>query len=157
MTDIDTVRVLIIEDDAAAAKLWAMLASRRTKGPMTIEVVRTKADALERLREPWDLVVLDPGLPDTLNDPNAAIVEIYSAAAPAPVQILTAGMDPERVTDALLLVGVTHKADLSSKQDFLEQLFGPRLDDMIAEVRAVRRRVDSLSDRLHVVSNGTAT
>jgi len=147
-------RVLVIEDDDRQARLWAYLITRRSERSTIVEIARTKADAMDHLRRgDWDLVVLDPGLPDTRLDPGAAIVEICQAAAPAPVQILTGGVDPARVERALGIVrGITNKTDIDPNVDFLEQLFGADLDEMIEAIRATRKRANAAMERIQKAS-----
>jgi DNA-binding NarL/FixJ family response regulator len=144
-------KILIVEDDPNCAKLWARLISKRADRATDIEIARTKAEALVQLHSdiPWDLVILDPGLPDNNSDNSEGLMEMIEAARPAPVKILTAGVDESKIATAIdLSAGITMKTDINAREDFLAQLFGDSVDELIQQMRETRRRVDKLASKI---------
>ncbi|NND93107.1 MAG: response regulator transcription factor [Granulosicoccus sp.] len=119
-------RILLIEDDLDIASLMSMhLASLGTR----IEHVARGDQGLARgLEEPWDLVILDLGLPGV--DGLVIAAEIRHANPLLPVLIVTArSTEPERVS------GLDAGAD-----DYIVKPFS--MLELVARVRAVFRRVD---------------
>lgn len=145
-------QVLVIEDDEQHARLWTIMLTRHSKRAMHVDIVRTEADALDKLHAPdshYDLVIMDPGLPDTHDRKNEAILEVVKAATPAAVKILTGGVDTPAIAEALeLTAGMFQKSDLTTQRDMLEQLFGDKLDGMIQAIREARRKVDATNAKL---------
>jgi len=116
-------RILMIEDDAALARLVADYLK-----PLGFDVAAegTARDGLARLaREPFAAVLLDVMLPDT---DGFEVCRRIRAGSDVPVLMLTArGQDEDRI------VGLEIGAD-----DYLPKPFNPR--ELLARLRAVLRR-----------------
>jgi DNA-binding response OmpR family regulator len=116
-------RILMIEDDAALARLVADYLK-----PLGFEVAAagTAGEGLARLRrEPFAAVLLDVMLPDT---DGFEVCRRIRAGSDVPILMLTArGQDEDRI------VGLEIGAD-----DYLPKPFNPR--ELLARLRAVLRR-----------------
>jgi DNA-binding response OmpR family regulator len=116
-------RVLMIEDDAALARLVADYLR-----PVGFEVraAGTAGEGLRRLgAEPFDAVLLDVMLPDK---DGFEVCRLIRASSDVPVLMLTArGQDEDRI------VGLEIGAD-----DYLPKPFNPR--ELLARLRAILRR-----------------
>src|SRR5215470_7697901 len=126
-------RVLIVEDDDA-------IASPLTKGlereGLDVERVETGGDALGRTRAtPYDVVLLDLGLPDR---DGFDVCRELRARSDVPIIVVTA-----RSEEVDRVVGLELGAD-----DYIVKPFGFR--ELVARMRAVaRRRTPGASDDAH--------
>ncbi len=117
-------RILVVEDEARVA---SFLAGGLEGAGYVAEVVSTGREALARLRqgEPYDLVLLDVGLPDL--DGFAVLAEVRKTDTRTPIIMLTARGDvPSRVR------GLDLGAD-----DYLPKPFD--FDELLARIRAQLR------------------
>ena len=117
-------RILVIEDEAAIAD--TLLYALHSEG-FTAEHVTLGATGLQRLREaPFDLLLLDVGLPDANGFELCREVRRFSDL---PVLFLTA-----RADEIDRIVGLEIGAD-----DYITKPFSPR--EVVARVRVVLRRL----------------
>ncbi len=122
--------VLFVEDEAEVAEPLAAALRREGYG---IDVCRTGSDALTAIRTaPYELVVLDLGLPDI--DGLELCREIRRRLPLLPVLMLTA-----RADEVDIVVGLDAGAD-----DYLTKPF--RLAELLARIRALLRRNTATSD-----------
>jgi DNA-binding response OmpR family regulator len=118
-------RVLLIDDDA---RLAAMVRDYLAGHGLDVDLAGTAAAGLERLRQGYDLVVLDLMLPDGDGLDVCRRIRADGAHAGVPIVMLTAKGDPlDRV------VGLEIGAD-----DYVPKPFEPR--ELLARIRAVLRR-----------------
>jgi len=117
-------RLLVVEDEATLAR---HLQRGLQEAAWVVDVCGTVDDAWARLRlDPYDLVVLDLGLPDA--DGSELLRRLRSAAMDVPVLILTArGSVHDRVA------GLNAGAD-----DYLAKPFA--FSELLARIRALHRR-----------------
>ncbi|MBI3445191.1 MAG: response regulator [Magnetospirillum sp.] len=96
------IRVLLLEDDLADAKLVGQMLRRVKTTPFEVTVVGRLAQALERLSAPaeeYDVVLADLGLPDSA---GIATLDALTKAAPRlPVVVLTGNDDDAVALEAL--------------------------------------------------------
>jgi len=102
-------RILIVEDNPADARLLrAVLDGSDGTGPtgdacVPPRVVETLAAALEEVaRAPYDVVLLDPGLPDAA---GLSTVRRMRAAAPASAIVVLSGHDDREAALEAVAVG----------------------------------------------------
>lgn len=118
-------RLLLIDDDA---RLAAMVRDYLAGHGLAVDLAGTAAEGLERLRQGYDLVVLDLMLPDGDGLDVCRRIRADGAHADVPIVMLTAKGDPlDRV------VGLEIGAD-----DYVPKPFEPR--ELLARIRAVLRR-----------------
>jgi DNA-binding response OmpR family regulator len=116
-------RILIVEDDAALARV---LADSLAFEGFDVTAVREGRAALERARDHApDLILLDIGLPDT---DGFTLVGLFRQAGPTPIIVLTA-----RSQKADKLHGLTLGAD-----DYVTKPFD--MEELFARIHAVMRR-----------------
>lgn len=95
-----TVRLLIVEDDLASARLLRELLEGNEPGRFEIQHVTTAAHACKALEQTRpDLVILDLGLPDATE--LEALARLQSCESEIPVIVLTARDDETLASDAL--------------------------------------------------------
>ncbi len=120
-------RVLVVEDDPDVA-----LSLRHTlerTGEFAVDAVATAEEALARVRRgPWDLLLLDLGLPDWDGMEVCRMLREDPATREIPIVMVTA-----RVEEAERVRGLEGGAD-----DYIVKPFSPR--ELVARVRAVLRR-----------------
>jgi DNA-binding response OmpR family regulator len=117
-------RLLAVEDDVALAT--ALRRGLAHQG-MAVDLAHAAGEARSLLRiNPYDVVVLDLGLPD--DDGLNLLAEMRARAHPAPVLVLTA-----RGTIADRVAGLDAGAD-----DYLLKPFA--FSELVARIRALRRR-----------------
>jgi DNA-binding response OmpR family regulator len=128
-------RLLIVEDDLAIAE--PLLAGLRHHGFDGTHVI-CGADALaSSTNDTFDVVLLDLGLPDM--DGLDVCREIRKHSSVPIIMVTARGEEIDRI------VGLELGAD-----DYVSKPFGIR--ELIARIRAVRRRFDSASEALHAVA-----
>ena len=116
----DVAHLLLVEDDAEIAE---QLGARLRRDGYTVTVVGTGRDALEAARTvPFDLVVLDLGLPDL--DGLEVCRRLHEIAPGLPVLMLTA-----RVEEIDIVAGLDNGA-----QDYVAKPF--RIGELLARIRA---------------------
>ncbi|MEQ1908702.1 MAG: response regulator transcription factor [Vicinamibacterales bacterium] len=133
-------RLLVVDDDRELCVLLGQLLSREG---MDLEYAHSGPAAVERvLASAIDLVVLDVMLPGM---DGFDVLRSIRQTSRVPVIMLTArGDDIDRI------VGLELGAD-----DYLPKPFNPR--ELIARIRAVRRRLDRTGDQTDVVSVETVS
>lgn len=120
----DVVRVLIVEDEY---RIVEILAASLRKAGFTADAVSTAADAAGALETiPYDIVILDLGLPDY--DGLSVLTKARAAGRNVPILILTAR---DAIEDKVL--GLDAGAD-----DYLVKPFATT--ELIARVKALLRR-----------------
>ena len=133
-------RILVVDDDAQIARL---VRTYLEKSGFTVLTAANGEDALHLIRsEKPDLVVLDLMLPDRDGWEITRIVRRDEALKDLPIIMLTA-----RVEDTDRIVGLELGAD-----DYIPKPFNPR--EVVARVRAVLRRVGSISSPSKVLRSG---
>lgn len=116
-------RVLVVEDDPAAAELLTIVMQR---AGFDVTVVGTASEAMQAVDRGAQLVLLDLGLPDM---EGLALCRQLRLARPAlPILVVSA-----RSSEPDLVLALDAGAD-----DFLVKPF--RTQELLARVRAVRRR-----------------
>lgn len=123
-------RVLLVEDDDGIA---TPLAAALRGGGHEVVRVATGREALERIIDGVQAVVLDLGLPDA--DGVEVCRRIRELAPGVPVLMLTA-----RTSEADVVVGLDAGAD-----DYVTKPF--RLAELLARLRALLRRASAPADR----------
>jgi DNA-binding NarL/FixJ family response regulator len=152
------VRVLLVEDDPAAAQtLRAMLAAAQGSN-FDIACVERLESALERVRAEWpDAVLLDLSLPDSQG--LHGVTRLRSAAPHLPIIVLTGQSDPELARDAfragvkdyVVKDNATAAVLLRSLRYALER---QNLEDSLRELQADwRALVDAISDPVFRLSD----
>ncbi len=97
----DRVSLLLVEDDAAHARLTQVLLSEGVAFA-SVDVAGTLAAALVRIAAvPYDAILLDLGLPDAQG--LQALAGVLAAAPDAPVLVLTSSDDDHQATEAVRL------------------------------------------------------
>ncbi|TMQ10474.1 MAG: response regulator transcription factor [Deltaproteobacteria bacterium] len=102
-------------------------------GGFRTAIARTGTEALDKAREPPDLIVLDLMLPDV---GGLDICKVLRASSHVPIIMLTA-----RSTEDDKLLGLELGAD-----DYITKPFSPR--ELVAGVRVVLRRFEPVADTL---------
>ena len=102
-------------------------------GGFRTAIARTGTEALDKAREPPDLIVLDLMLPDV---GGLELCKALRAGSNVPIIMLTA-----RSTEDDKLLGLELGAD-----DYITKPFSPR--ELVARVRAVLRRFEPVADTL---------
>ncbi|TMQ13267.1 MAG: response regulator transcription factor [Deltaproteobacteria bacterium] len=102
-------------------------------GGFRTAIARTGTEALDKAREPPDLIVLDLMLPDV---GGLDICKVLRASSHVPIIMLTA-----RSTEDDKLLGLELGAD-----DYITKPFSPR--ELVARVRVVLRRFEPVADTL---------
>ncbi|HET8773630.1 MAG TPA: diguanylate cyclase [Thermoanaerobaculia bacterium] len=98
--DTTTLRLLIVEDDLASARLLSELLATSTAPPFTIDHVTTAAEACATVgRGGVDVVLLDLGLPDARE--LQALMKLEECLHEIPVIVLTGHGDETLARDAL--------------------------------------------------------
>ena len=124
-------RILVVDDEPAIRRF--LRTSLTTQGYQIIEA-ETGADALARLRDRVDMVVLDLGLPDI--DGVDVLCKIRALDVSIPVIILSSRSDETGKVKAL---------DLGA-DDYVTKPFG--IDELLARVRAAfRHRLQEQGER----------
>ncbi len=117
-------RLLMIEDDL---ELAGMVGEYLAAEGMAVTARRRAAEGLALLRNGWDAVILDIGLPDL---DGFEVCRRIRAVSDVPILMLTArGEETDRI------VGLELGAD-----DYLPKPFNPR--ELLARLRAILRRRD---------------
>ncbi len=94
------VRVLLVEDQPADAKLVALALEADPRTPFALRRVGRLSEAIASLAsEPADVVLLDLGLPDSEGVP--ALRRLRAAASAPAVVVLSGSSEPERIRSAL--------------------------------------------------------
>jgi signal transduction histidine kinase/HPt (histidine-containing phosphotransfer) domain-containing protein len=94
------IRVLLLEDDPADARLVELMLRKVAGSPFTVEVATRLAAAVDRLAAgPVDVVLADLSLPDSTG--LATLKALTQAAADLPVVVLTGNDDDTQAIDAL--------------------------------------------------------
>lgn len=94
------IRVLLLEDDPADARLVDLMLRRVAGSPFAVEVATRLSEALARLAAgPVDVVLADLSLPDSTG--LATLKALTQAAADLPVVVLTGNDDDSQAIDAL--------------------------------------------------------
>ncbi|MCU0914552.1 MAG: PAS domain S-box protein [Planctomycetes bacterium] len=97
-------RLLIVEDDLIDRRLLERLLAQSPLGRCTIENTDRLADALERVRDrAFDVILLDPGLPDSQGMESVARMQ---AQAPQTPIIVLSGLDDAEVATQAVHLGV---------------------------------------------------
>ncbi len=130
-------KLLLVEDDA---NLQRWLPEALGDHGFEVRVCGSVSEAQERLRTPFDLVLLDLGLPD--GDGLEVCLELRSRGDRTPIVILTARDAPEE-----LVRGLDAGAD-----DFVTKPF--RLSELLARTRAVLRRTVPATAEEGLLTNG---
>jgi DNA-binding response OmpR family regulator len=131
-------RILIVEDER---KVGQFVAQALTEQSYTVQLVRTAAAARDALAEsPFDLILLDLGLPD--GDGLSLLAEWRRLGFNEPVLILSAR---DAVTDRIK--GLNLGAD-----DYLPKPFS--VDELIARTRSLLRRQSGGQRTTVLESNG---
>jgi diguanylate cyclase (GGDEF)-like protein len=131
-------KILLIEDDAT---LSVMLTRAIEKAGYTVRSAGTLAAAREQLRETWDLIILDRGLPD---GDGVDLCRELRAAEPHSYILMLSGS----ATDEAKLEGFASGAD-----DYVTK--PARIPELIARIRAGLRIV-GLQKRLLALSQTDA-
>lgn len=96
----DTIRVLLLEDDPADAKLVERMLRRITATPFAVEITGRLAQATQRLAQgDIDVVLADLSLPDSAG--LATLTGLTAAAPDLPVVVLTGNDDDAQAIEAL--------------------------------------------------------
>ena len=116
------VKVLLVEDDPSIA---SAIVDALTAMGWVVEHAKTGERALAVISEPWDVVLLDLGLPDI---DGIEVARTIRGTTPLPIIVISArGEESDRVL-ALEL----------GADDYLVKPFGMR--ELLARIRAVHRR-----------------
>jgi two-component system, OmpR family, response regulator RegX3 len=134
------VRLLIVEDDLAIAE--PLLAGLRHHGFDTVHVTCGNDAITTVATDGFDLVLLDLGLPDI--DGLDVCREIRKVSSVPIIMVTARGEEIDRI------VGLELGAD-----DYVPKPFGIR--ELIARIRAVRRRFDSANDGVTTASDRAIT
>ena len=147
----DGARILVVED---AKEFGALLERGLSEEGYSLTVVATATEALRKMHESWDLVILDLMLPDM---PGETILDYLTQTVDRPpVIVLTARS------------GLSDKVELFKRgcDDYLTKPFA--FEELVARVRALLRRSPkalgdgehfedmSLDPLSHVLSTSTA-
>jgi two-component system KDP operon response regulator KdpE len=137
MTELDTARVLLIEDDAA---LRRVLSNTLQRAGHEVTVASDGVSGLEAIRRgSVDIVLLDIGLPFV--DGWRVLETLEGNRRPSVIVISARGDEADKV----------RALDLGA-DDYLTKPFGA--DELLARVRAVLRRVRPAPERAQVVRCG---
>ena len=91
----EIIRVLLVEDDLANARLVELALSASSHFAFEIEVVERLSTAIERLRDDsFDVILLDLGLPDSRG--LDTISKVHAENQEIPIVVLT-GFDDEEM------------------------------------------------------------
>ena len=127
-------KVLIVEDEAEFAALFAERQRRRVPD-LSFEVCTSPREALGRLGEGWDLLIVDLGMPEL---DGRAFVEAALAAGVEPARIVVHSARPAEELHRCFSMGeclaVINKVD-QRQQAVLDMI----LDNLARRVREGRR------------------
>ena len=122
LADKKTIRVLLIEDNPADARLVTIALEESHRAEFKVKAVSRLDAALDHLRhDNFDVVVLDLSLPDCPSDET--LTRVTSAATQIPIVVLT-GMDDESFAREIVKRGAQ---DYLVKGEFEPRLLGRAL------------------------------